>query len=826
MAGPEVSSIQEMISRLERTLLNGDEEGNTTPFHLMMAEQYLARLLQLDDFTENFSNSSENPSTSTSVLGHLLDPTLECRQCRAAQQARCHDCNEFLCSFCARRHQTDTQQLMEHYIEFFPQPIGSPRNSPPREMSLSNQRDSLVARNSSSSEEEPDVNLGQANIFFSVPPIYNESCQLPMTIPLYLNDQSKYCPHHRKSHTYVCINRRCRGMICSDCILFEHQGHVYMGITQFFSHCLQRVRNTIHLSTVGLNKIKGKIDEVLKIQYRFERDTVCLIENIERTFQAINTLPAGVIDIHLETIRKHKREKISILQDQMVHLKTTLSDFSDVCSNLHKLVLQGSSFDHTFVAKRYLSFETRLETLGENYKSIKPKNWYIFFSPPISGVNEVGSVFCSELGLLSWQDVKIQQIRALDSYVLRGQSAVDMARQIAISSGHFNSPLQGLKLPALSTLLSPSVSPPTSSSSQNGTVSAPLSNHQKSLSNLNLQRSISQNSHRTSNKNKRRTNASEESKFSPPSEEEINFTTPELIKSFGIEGKENGQVCRPWGICTDQQGNIILSDRRNHRVQVFKIDGTFLFAFGKEGDGDGEFQLPAGVCVDASNRIIVVDKDNHRVQIFTSNGKFLLKFGSPGKDRGQFQYPWGVAVNLKQQIAVSDSRNNRIQQFDSEGRFIRSFSFEFGLAKPSPRGIAYTSDGLLLVSDFDNHCLYLVDLERRAIRRTIGTEGATLQHFNRPSGISVNENGVIALADSKNQRVLILNDRLKAVWHAKIYNIVQPKNLALRDRISDVAFLPNNGLILISELSPDEKQPSEISKTFLHVIKLPEINLH
>jgi len=185
-----------------------------------------------------------------------------------------------------------------------------------------------------------------------------------------------------------------------------------------------------------------------------------------------------------------------------------------------------------------------------------------------------------------------------------------------------------------------------------------------------------------------------------------------LSLSFATEGHEDGQVSRPWGLCVDKLGHVLVSDRRNNRVQVFNPDGSLKFKFGRKGVGNGEFDLPAGICVDVDNRIIVVDKDNHRVQIFTASGVFLLKFGSYGKEYGQFQYPWDVAVNSRRQIVVTDSRNHRIQQFDSEGRFIRQIVFDnHGQTKgiASPRGVCYTPTGNIIVSDFDNHCLYLID---------------------------------------------------------------------------------------------------------------------
>lgn len=141
----------------------------------------------------------------------------------------------------------------------------------------------------------------------------------------------------------------------------------------------------------------------------------------------------------------------------------------------------------------------------------------------------------------------------------------------------------------------------------------------------------------------------------------------QLLHLFGTEGSEEGQVCRPWGVCIDQEGNILIADRSNNRIQMFTKRGDFIRSFGSHGSENGQFDRPAGIAVDRTNRIIVADKDNHRIQIFSFDGRFLMKFGSKGMKIGQFNYPWDIDVNSDCQIVVSDTRNHRIQLFTSEG---------------------------------------------------------------------------------------------------------------------------------------------------------------
>lgn len=46
------------------------------------------------------------------------------------------------------------------------------------------------------------------------------------------------------------------------------------------------------------------------------------------------------------------------------------------------------------------------------------------------------------------------------------------------------------------------------------------------------------------------------------------FNIGDSDHQIGTDGEQEGQLCRPWGICCDPYGNIIVADRSNNRVQV------------------------------------------------------------------------------------------------------------------------------------------------------------------------------------------------------------------------------------------------------------------
>ncbi|XP_063223040.1 E3 ubiquitin-protein ligase TRIM71-like [Bacillus rossius redtenbacheri] len=235
-----------------------------------------------------------------------------------------------------------------------------------------------------------------------------------------------------------------------------------------------------------------------------------------------------------------------------------------------------------------------------------------------------------------------------------------------------------------------------------------------------------------------------------------NVGKPVLV--FGEEGEEDGQLLRPWGVCCDRSGNIVVADRSNNRIQVFGQDGRFLFKFGCKGSEPGQFDRPAGVTTDTQGHIVVVDKDNHRVQVFGPAGKFLFKFGERGYQNGQFNYPWDVAVNAEGLMVVSDTRNHRIQLFTSKGLFLNKFGFE---QQPmwrhfdSPRGVCFNHNGDITITDFNNHRLVTIDTKFRHNACFLGAPGSGQKQFCRPQGVVVDDEGHIIVADSRNNRIQI-----------------------------------------------------------------------
>ena len=126
------------------------------------------------------------------------------------------------------------------------------------------------------------------------------------------------------------------------------------------------------------------------------------------------------------------------------------------------------------------------------------------------------------------------------------------------------------------------------------------------------------------------------------------------VLSFGKEGSAPGMFCRPTGIAVNDKDEIAVSDSGNHRIQMFLSDAThFIRSFGREGNQQGQFNYPTGITF-YNNNVIVSDSRNHRIQIFDDQGHFLHQFGGKGRLNHQLDVPVGLSVDSDGNIIVAD----------------------------------------------------------------------------------------------------------------------------------------------------------------------------
>jgi DNA-binding beta-propeller fold protein YncE len=220
-----------------------------------------------------------------------------------------------------------------------------------------------------------------------------------------------------------------------------------------------------------------------------------------------------------------------------------------------------------------------------------------------------------------------------------------------------------------------------------------------------------------------------------------------LLASFGA-----GMFVFPHGITVDHEGNVWVADAdgkngKGHQVVKFSPDGKVLMTLGKAGmpgDAPGYFNRPSGVAVARNGDIFVADghggDSNARVVKFSKTGEFITTWGKKGTAAGEFDTPHAIAVDSQERVYVADRSNDRVQVFDASGKFLAEWK-QFG----RPSGVYVDANDAIYVADSqtvdktgcttDQGC-------RRGIRIGNAADGSVKYFIPRPNGDAVGPEGV------------------------------------------------------------------------------------
>ena len=180
-----------------------------------------------------------------------------------------------------------------------------------------------------------------------------------------------------------------------------------------------------------------------------------------------------------------------------------------------------------------------------------------------------------------------------------------------------------------------------------------------------------------------------------------------IVKSFGA-----GQIVWPHGIHVDGMGNVWIADARGdsermkgHQIHKFSSDGELLMSLGLPGiagKGTNIFDQPNDALVAPNGDIFVADghssDGNNRIVKFNSAGEYLQEWGGKGTGSGQFDVPHDLAMDSKGRLFVADRGNSRIQIFEQDGTWLASWT-QFG----RPSGLYIDQNDTLYVADSESN---------------------------------------------------------------------------------------------------------------------------
>lgn len=232
------------------------------------------------------------------------------------------------------------------------------------------------------------------------------------------------------------------------------------------------------------------------------------------------------------------------------------------------------------------------------------------------------------------------------------------------------------------------------------------------------------------------------------------------VAEWGGAGEAPGRFHDPTGIAVAGD-RVFVADARNSRIQVFSVEGVFLYAFPEAGDA---ITLGRPMNLDISgNHLFVADYDRDEAVVFTLDGDFVRAFGASGEAEGLLDSPSGIAALADGGVVVVDFYGRRFQSFDAAGSFRSALAG--GRTFIFPSDVAVRPDGGLVFAEGYAHRLHLVSPEGVIERSFGGFHGVRLPGMGFPawfktvSSIAVDPQGRIAATDFYNGRVQVFDAR-------------------------------------------------------------------
>ena len=188
-----------------------------------------------------------------------------------------------------------------------------------------------------------------------------------------------------------------------------------------------------------------------------------------------------------------------------------------------------------------------------------------------------------------------------------------------------------------------------------------------------------------------------------------------LVRSFGA-----GMIQVPHGLHVDREGNIWVTDwssprgaqggavrdtTKGHQVLKFSPDGTLLLALGNPGGGrePDYFWQPNAVTTAPNGDVYVAEGHsdaptaNARILKFDRTGRFLRAWGKRGNGTGEMLQPHALAMDSRGRLFVGDRSNNRILILDQDFNLLAEWH-QFS----RPSGIFIDANDMMYVADSES----------------------------------------------------------------------------------------------------------------------------
>ncbi|HRH43232.1 MAG TPA: hypothetical protein PKY82_16490, partial [Pyrinomonadaceae bacterium] len=237
-------------------------------------------------------------------------------------------------------------------------------------------------------------------------------------------------------------------------------------------------------------------------------------------------------------------------------------------------------------------------------------------------------------------------------------------------------------------------------------------------------------------------------------------------------------------IVFENEGNLVIADSGSNSIKRLNIlTGEITIIAGvenKHGFSDGEsstslFNAPIGVAVSKDGKIYVADTYNDKIRLIENGKVSTIAGSSKGFADGvgtesKFDTPCGLAIMPDGSLLVADTGNRRLRRIEENGTtttvagtgeqdLVDGFPLQAKFVEPTAvtvneTGVIYVTDGNSIRVIGRRTFPYVETISGN--KRGLADGKLIKSQFNRPSGLALDKNGNLLVADAENQLIRIL----------------------------------------------------------------------
>jgi DNA-binding beta-propeller fold protein YncE len=226
---------------------------------------------------------------------------------------------------------------------------------------------------------------------------------------------------------------------------------------------------------------------------------------------------------------------------------------------------------------------------------------------------------------------------------------------------------------------------------------------------------------------------------------------PQFVREWGPQGSAAGQLAFPWDLTLDHDGNLVIADTRNRRIQIFDTAGNLLRGWPLVGVPLTLDDGPTGVAVAANGDLYVVDHSTLAIQIYDGAGNHIGGWGKEGIEDDEFLSPRRIDLDADGNVYVTDGGTVKI--FGPTGVFRDIWRDGVrGAQLSAPNSITISPDGYAYVTDIGLHTVQKFSLNGDLVTRW-GVFGDGLEQFKTPLDSAFDADGNLWVIDHHNFRI-------------------------------------------------------------------------